>query len=297
MGVSSRVRELFPPEFLARLEGLSMVGKMRAAGRYTGERRSVRKGTSIEFADYRSYAPGDDLRYLDWNILSRLDKPFIRTYHEEEDLLFVVIVDHSRSMGFGTPTKLDHAVRLAGGIAYLGLAGLDRVSTVGFSHELGAPWPAVRGKKSASRIFERLVSFEADGGTSFERSFRTLAARVPRRAVVAVVSDFLDPAGYTTALETLLARACSLVLVQVLTPEEVETNLKGDLRLIDSETGEFVEVSLSPRIAQRYRKLQDEHTDRIRRFAVGRRARFLRSISGTSVEESLLKLIATEGGA
>lgn len=297
MGVSSRVNELFPPEFLSRLEGLSLVGKMRAAGRFSGERRSVRKGTSIEFADYRSYAPGDDLRYLDWNILSRLDRPFIRTYHEEEDLLFVVLVDHSRSMGFGAPTKLDHAVRLAGGLAYLGLAGLDRVSVLGFSHELGSPWPAVRGKKSAARIFERLVGFEASGGTSFDRAFRSLAARVPRRAVVTVVSDFLDPAGYTAGLETLLARNCSLVLLQVLAPEEIEPTLKGDLRLVDSETGEAVEVSLSPRIAQRYRRLLEEHTGKVRRFALAHRARFLRSISGSSVEEALLKLIALEGGA
>src|SRR6058998_3239844 len=145
---------LLDPQFLARLEQLELVSRKIFLGRLKGERRSKRKGQSVEFADYRNYVIGDDLRHLDWNLYARLDRLFIRLFMEEEDLHFYVLIDNSLSMDFGTPTKLHYAKQVAAALGFIGLVNLDRVMIEAFNNRLTQSLPAVRGKRSLWRVLE-----------------------------------------------------------------------------------------------------------------------------------------------
>src|SRR6266849_6098594 len=147
---------LLEPQFLARLEQLELVSRKIFQGVMKGERRSKRKGQSVEFADYRNYVKGDDLRHLDWNLYARLDRLFIRLFMEEEDLHFYVLIDNSLSMDFGTPTKPHYAKQVAAALGFVGLVNMDRVVVEAFNERLTQRLPAVRGRKSLWRVLSFL---------------------------------------------------------------------------------------------------------------------------------------------
>src|SRR5438270_3918448 len=159
----TQARPLLDPEFLARLEQLELVSKKIFLGRLKGERRSKKKGQSVEFADYRNYVVGDDLRFLDWNLLARLDKVFIRLFQEEEDLHFYVLIDNSLSMGFGTPSKLHYAKQIAAALGFIGLVNMDRVVVEAFNDRLTQSMPAARGRRSLWRLLDFLQKVESAG--------------------------------------------------------------------------------------------------------------------------------------
>src|SRR3954465_394152 len=137
---------LLSPEFLTRLEQLELVSRKIFLGRMKGERRSKRKGQSVEFADYRNYVIGDDLRFLDWNLYARLDRLFLPLFMEEEDLHFYVLLDNSLSMDFGSPTKLHYAKQIAAALGFIGLVNLDRVIVEAFNARRTQTLPAIRGR-------------------------------------------------------------------------------------------------------------------------------------------------------
>src|SRR5438093_13597498 len=137
---------ILDPTFLKKLERLSLVTRRPFAGQMKGEKRSVKRGTSVEFADYREYILGDDLRYVDWNMAARLEKLFVKLFIEEEDLYLALLIDTSKSMDFGNPNKLHFAARLAAALGYIGLSNYDRVSVSAFAAGLGAGLPTKRGK-------------------------------------------------------------------------------------------------------------------------------------------------------
>src|SRR5438876_4195229 len=151
---------LLEPQFLARLEQLELVSRKIFAGRMKGERRSKKTGQSVEFADYRNYVVGDDLRFLDWNLYARLDRLFLRLFMEEEDLHFYVLLDNSLSMSFGTPTKLRYAQQIAAALGFIGLVNLDRVVIEAFNERLTQTMPAARGRRSLWRLMDFLQKIE-----------------------------------------------------------------------------------------------------------------------------------------
>src|SRR3954449_5761416 len=161
---------LLDPQFLARLEQLELVSRKIFLGRMKGERRSKRKGQSVEFADYRNYVVGDDLRFLDWNLYARLDKLFLRLFMEEEDLHFYVLIDNSLSMDFGTPTKLHYAKQVAAALGFIGLVNLDRVVIEAFNNRLVQSLPAVRGRRSLWRLFDFLQKLQPSGPSDLKKS-------------------------------------------------------------------------------------------------------------------------------
>src|SRR5437660_8421240 len=151
---------LLGSHFLAKLEQLELVSRKIFLGRMKGERRSKKKGQSVEFADYRNYVVGDDLRFLDWNLYARLDKLFLRLFMEEEDLHFYVLIDNSLSMDFGTPSKLHYAKQIAAALAFIGLVNLDRVVIEAFNDRLTQSLPAVRGRRSLWRLLDFLTKID-----------------------------------------------------------------------------------------------------------------------------------------
>src|SRR2546429_4309946 len=179
------------PQFLARLEQLELVSRKIFLGRMKGERRSKKKGQSVEFADYRNYVIGDDLRFLDWNLFARLERLFIRLFMEEEDLHFYVLIDNSLSMDFGNPTKLHYAKQVAAALAFIGLVNMDRVVIEAFNDRLGQSLPAVRGKRSLWRVLAFLQKLAPAGPSNMKEALRTFSIESSGKGIGVRLSDFI----------------------------------------------------------------------------------------------------------
>ncbi|MBI4568420.1 MAG: DUF58 domain-containing protein [Planctomycetes bacterium] len=248
---------LLSGEFLRSLARLDLASKKIVRGGATGERRSRKKGASVEFADHKPYSPGDDLRFIDWNVYGRLDRVFVKLFLEEEDRLIHVLLDASGSMRYGAPDKHLFARRAAAALAFLALSHGDRVGVAAFSTSVDRAFPPVRGKPSLSRLLRFLEDLPAAGGTAINAACRKFALGTPRRSLVILLSDFLDPAGYEPGLADLATRHCDAAVIQVLAPEEDNPTLAGDLRLVDLEEGARVDVSLSAPLLRAYRRRLD----------------------------------------
>src|SRR5271167_4039184 len=236
---------LLDPDFLARLEQLELVSKKIFLGRIKGERRSKRKGQSVEFADYRNYVVGDDLRFLDWNLYARLDRLFIRLFMEEEDLHFYVLLDNSLSMDFGTPTKLHYAKQVAAALAFIGLVNLDRVVIEAFNNRLAQSMPAARGRRSFWRVLDFLGKLDPAGPSDLSQALRTFSIKSSGKGIVVILSDFMDKGGYEDALRYLVARQMDIYAIQILCQEEIEPEIVGDLKLVDIDDEDVAEITVS----------------------------------------------------
>lgn len=245
---------LLDPKFLARLEQLEIVSRKIFQGRMKGERLSRKKGQSVEFADYRNYVVGDDLRFLDWNLYGRLDKLFIRLFLEEEDLHFYILIDNSLSMDFGNPTKLRYAKQVAAALGFIGLVNLDRVIVEAFNDRLVQSMPPARGRRSLWRLMDFLDAVEPAGPSDMAKALKTFSLKCSGKGVVIVISDFMDKGGYQDALRYLIARQLDVYVLQVLSQEEIEPDVVGDLKLVDVEDEDVAEVTVSAALLDRYKK-------------------------------------------
>jgi uncharacterized protein (DUF58 family) len=256
------------PEFVKKIEALNLVSKRAFAGQAKGDRRSVRRGSSIEFADYREYSMGDDLRYVDWKAYARLDKLFLKLFIEEEDLNLHILLDTSESMNFGSPlTKADYARRTAAALGYIALSEHDRVLVAPFNAGIGEVMPPQRGKQGIIPFFRYLEDKTPVGGsTAFGDALTRYAAQIKSRGIAVVISDFFDES-YMKGIKALLARKMQILLLHVLDKEELEPTLTGDLKLVDSETNEFREVSISPHLLAEYKEQVKAFTDSLRTTA------------------------------
>ena len=250
--------ELLSPDFMRRLEQLSLVLTRVFAGRFRGERRSLHRGTSVEFADYREYTPGDDLRNVDWNVYARLEKLFLKLYVEEEELHVHFLLDTSRSMAFGTPGKLLAAQRICAALGYIALANFESVSVTTMSDRLGTRVRRLRGKGQASTLFHWLHGLKATGGTDFARVVKEYALLARTPGLLIIISDFLTD-GVEDGVRALVGRKFSPTLLQVLAPEELNPPLLGDLRLLDAESGAIREVSVTSGLLARYQQRLHAH--------------------------------------
>jgi uncharacterized protein (DUF58 family) len=296
---------LLTPELLRRLEQFQLLAARRAKSSAKGERRSRARGQSVEFADYRDYVPGDDFRYLDWNLYGRLERLFLKLYEEERELPVRIFLDASESMTFGEPRKFDFARQVAAAIGYVALAGFDRVSVIPFPDLAGHPAPdhaarlaelaargglrSVRGKRSALQFFANLSALTAGGAANLNQALRRGALEARHAGVAVVLSDFLDPAGYDSGLSALVGRGFQVDLVQILAPEELSPVTFGDLRLVDSETGAMQEVTFGRYRMKAYQQTVQNFIQRLREFCQARGLNFFTASSNTPLEELLLK--------
>ncbi len=244
----------FTPDFLAQLERLSLASRRTFRGRVKGERRSPRKGQSVEFSDYRPYGIGDDLRYVDWNIFGRLDRLHVKLFVDEEDLCLHLLVDASRSMEFGKPTKLEYAARLAAALGFVGLVNHERVGLGILRDRVTEGWSPVRGRNQFPHLADFLSQVEADGATNLNNGLGNYARRAREPGLAVVISDLLDPAGFEAGLRALLERRFEVHVIHLLSAEELNPTLTGDLRLQDAETGEVREISIDGDALRGYRE-------------------------------------------
>ena len=280
--------------FLKKLERLSLASKRPFAGQMKGEKRSIKRGTSIEFADYREYTLGDDLRYVDWNMAARSDKMFLKLFVEEEDLYLALLLDNSKSMDFGSPKKLHYAIRLAAALGYIGLTNYDRVTIQPYAATLGRPLPTQRGKGGVLPFFSYLEKIQAGGTTAFSTSLHRFAATIRNKGVAIVLSDFFDP-NWQDGLKSLLARGFQIAVIHTLSEDEIKPTLLGDLRIIDSETGETKEMSVNPQLLARYQQTFDSFCGEIETFCHRYGIDYLRTSTAMPFEDIVLKYLRHGG--
>jgi len=252
--MQTQTQPLLEPDFLARLEQLELVSRKIFLGRMKGERHSKRKGQSVEFADYRNYVIGDDLRFLDWNLFARLDKLFIRLFMEEEDLHVYILLDNSLSMDFGTPSKLHYARQVAAALGFIGLVNMDRVVVEAFNDRLTQSMPALRGRRSLWRLMDFLQKVEPAGPSDLRRALRSFSIKCSGKGIVILLSDLMDKGGYEDALRYLVARQLDIYVVQILSQEEIDPEIVGDLRLVDIEDEDVAEITVSGPLLKRYKQ-------------------------------------------
>jgi uncharacterized protein (DUF58 family) len=235
---------VFDEGFLRQLERLLLLMRSPVRGGLKGGRRSVKKGQSVEFADYRDYSLGDDLRQLDWNVYARLERLFVKLFVEEEDVTVTLLIDASASMAAGQPQKLLFAKRAAAALGYIGLASEDRVAVSALSGRVARRRAALRGSGRVFRLLADLSAIEpADGPTDLVAAARHAGAQLHGRGVVVLLSDLLDP-NADKVIRELAATGSELIILHVLSPDELDPPLEGDLRLVDTETGERVDVTV-----------------------------------------------------
>jgi uncharacterized protein (DUF58 family) len=254
MSTTTPSDSLLAPEFLAKLEQLELVSRKIFIGRFKGDRLSKRKGNSVEFADYKPYVMGDDLRFLDWNLFGRLEKLFVKLYQEEEDLHFYILIDNSVSMDFGSPTKLHYAKQVAAALGFIGLVNLDRLALTVINSDIEAELSPLRGRRSLWRMMKFLQDVKPGGAGNLRSALKNFTLKSSGRGIVVLLSDFMDKDGFEEPLRYLIARQMDIYAIQILCQEEIEPELMGDLRLIDVEDEDVAEVTVSAALIRRYKQ-------------------------------------------
>ena len=295
MSTAAPSSPLLTPEFLSKLEQLELVSRKIFVGRMKGERRSKRRGSSVEFADHRNYSVGDDLRHIDWNVYGRLDKLFLKLFLEEEDLHFYTLLDTSLSMDFGEPTKLRYGKQVAAALSFVGLVNHDRIVLDTFASDLEPGLSSVRGRSQMWRVVQYLDQIKAGGPGNLAAAARSFAIRHPGKGIVVVISDFMDKRGYEDALRYLLARDMDIYVVQVLSQEEVDPELVGDLRLIDCEDDDLAEITVSAPLLRRYKETLDAYVGGFREWCTRRGIAYLFTTNQTPFDTLILNYLRERG--
>lgn len=258
--------ELFDEEFQRKLETLAIVSRRVFTGRQRAERRSKKKGSGIEFADHRDYAPGDDFRSVDWGVYQRFGRLLVRLYEEEEDLSIYFIVDCSRSMGFGSGRKFDQARKLAAALAYVGLANLDRITIVGVGNEMLSRMPTTRGKGQIFKVFRFLGGLTAESTTNLSEALKTFVTQHKRRGLAVLISDLYDPNGFEKGINMLRYNKFEPFVLHIVEGADESPNLKGDVRIYDCETGEEREITVTDQLLSRMKTAFREYREEIEHF-------------------------------
>ncbi len=306
-------KPLLDPAFLRKLDRLRISARRAFPGTMRGERRSTRRGSSVEFADFRKYEAGDDFRHVDWNIYARLERLMLRQFVEEEDVRIDILLDRSRSMHFGEPvTKFDFARKTAAALAFLGIGSLDRVGLMSFDTGIKERLRAMRGRGHLVSVISFLESLSERGeenpapasqagppdadkrdpegeATSLRMALRAYQKANPRAGILFVVSDFLDQSDFRQELKLLAHKGYDANLIQVLAPEEMDPAVGGDLLLVDSETGEGREVTINDRLLASYLATLSEYTTSLENFCRKHGVGYSLISARDSFEDLLLK--------
>jgi uncharacterized protein (DUF58 family) len=287
--------ELFDDDFQRKLDYLAIVSRRVFAGRMRAERRTKKSGSGVEFADHRDYVPGDDFRYLDWNVYQRFGRLLVRLYEEEEDLSIYLVVDTSASMGFGDARKLVYAKRLAAALAYIGLSNLDRISIVAASDHIDGRMPVTRGKGRIFQVFSFLRPLAAAGTTDLGDAMRTFVAQHKRRGLVVLISDLYDPAGFERGINVLRYNRFETFVLHVIDPSESRPRLAGDVRLYDCETGEERDVTVTPKLLERFARSYDAYLAEVRRFCTSHQVSYVAADVNVPFDELVLRVLRRGG--
>ncbi|HKF37966.1 MAG TPA: DUF58 domain-containing protein [Ktedonobacteraceae bacterium] len=288
---SSTARFPLDADTLQRLDNLALITrKSKATGR-PGRRRSPLAGSSMEFADFRRYAPGDDFRRIDWRAYARLERLFLRIFEAEENLTVTLLIDCSDSMQYGRPTKASLATALAAALAYIALKCEDSVITGALTDRLAAQRRVGSGKHAIWAAGEFLSRLPQSGATDLNRALFDLGRVVTSPGLTIVISDFLAPAGYQTGLRAVSQLRQEVALVQILAPDEIEPDLQGDWQLRDSEGSGSVDISSTPGVLQAYRQRLLAFMQELASFAHAHAMTYVMIPSDTALTDVVQRLL------
>ena len=284
---------MFDAAFLKKLEQLRVISMRSFVGRDRADRLARKRGSGIEFADHRQYAPGDDVRHIDWKAYKRLNRLLLRLFDEEQDLPIYLFIDASRSMA--ADAKFDQARRLAAALCYIGLVHFDRVTILPFRAALSREIAPGRGRGRIFGVFSLLEALEAGGGTDLKQSIRQFAGRPFRRGVAIVISDFLDPSGFESGLKALSSLGHDVLVVQVFSARERDIDTLGEVRFVDAESGEHLDLDVTPGLSKAYRDAWNAHAEAVASFCRRYRLPFVRASAEDPFEDIVLRTFR-EGG-
>jgi len=293
----ARNDDLFDEAFMAKLEYLDIVAKKAFLGSMRGERRSKKLGAGLEFADHRRYSPGDDFKNIDWNVYARMGRLLIRMYEEEEDLYVYVIIDTSKSMALGDRQKFNYARKMAAALSYITLSNMDRASILPFTEKLNTEegMRPSRGKAQIFRMFDMLTKLEADGKTNLHETLKSFVHQTKRRGLVVVISDFYDPDGYEDGLNLLRYHRFEPFVIHLTDERELNPSMRGDVLVVDCETGAQREVTLTPRVLAKYRKAYEAWCEELETFCKKRALSYFRTPIQVPFDDLMLRIFRAGG--
>jgi uncharacterized protein (DUF58 family) len=287
--------DLFDDEFQRKIEYLAIVSRRVFGGRMRAERRTKKSGSGIEFADHRDYVPGDDFRYLDWNVYQRFGRLLLRLYEEEEDLSIYLILDTSSSMGFGRAKKIVYGKRLAAALAYVGLANLDRVSIATTTDRVLDRMAPTRGKQRIFKVFQFLRESHADGTTDLGTALRTFVSQNKRRGLAILLSDLYDPAGFDAGINVLRYNKFEPFVLHLIDQHDARPALRGDVRVYDCETGDEREVTITSRVLEKYREAYESYLNDIRQFCTSKQVPYVPADISVPFDDMVLRVLRRGG--
>jgi uncharacterized protein (DUF58 family) len=285
---------LVAADFYERLDRLALVSRRRLIGFGKGDRRSVRRGTSLEFVDYRAYADGDDPRQVDWNIYGRSGSLFVKLFEEEEVLTVHLLLDISASMDWGSTNKLLFARRLAAALGYISLVGATRLHVTSLTNSVGHSFGPAWGRRQMSGLLNYLDAIEGKGDTDLDLSLRAYTVRAREPGLAILISDLLTPR-FESGISRLLDRHLEVVVLHVLAPEEAQPPMSGDLTLIDRESRAEVPITLNQEAVERYRRRFAEWSASIERFCGRHQVICQRLFSNERLEHVLFDTLRKRG--
>jgi uncharacterized protein (DUF58 family) len=281
---------LFDDAFLQKLEYLKIVSSRLLPGHLKGEHRSKKKGSGLEFADFRPYVSGDDTRNVDWRAYLRLDRLILRLFEEEADLPIYIFIDSSHSMEHGSPSKFDYARKVAAALCYIGLLNLDRVNIVAYADGVAEELDSCRGKNQVWRAFHFLESVTPAGTTRLEKALRSFFSVKRRRGLVVVVSDFLDASGLETGFNLLRYFRHDVFAVHIMSPEEARPELPDEVILEDSENGSTERIKVTPGLLTAYLQQQEAHCRALESYCLKYGWGYTRALTQVPFEDLILQV-------
>ncbi len=282
---------VFDDEFRRKLERLELLARKIFRGLLRGEHTASRRGRGLEFYDFRGYRPGDDFRHIDWNIYARLDQLFLKLHASEEDLTLNLLVDASASMGFGEPSKFDHARRLAAALACVALNNFDRVGVSTFAAGLGASLAPSKARHHLASLLTFLGKLPCAGATSFSTALRAFAARTRNPGLLILISDLLGAEDAQDGIEALRQGGHDVVVIQLLAESEIDPPLDGALLMVDAETGDELEVSVDEELRRLYQHRLERRLREVESFCRRHGVEYLRASTAIAFEDVVLKCL------
>ena len=293
---------LLTQQFLKQLDPFYIPAKRAFRGKFRGERRSRNRGTGMEFADYRRYEPGDDLRHVDWNIYARLDRLFIKLFHTDEGLPLALVIDNSHSMAFGSPTKLTCAKQIAAALGYIALGYADSVAVYTCTERLSTRLPPTTSKSQFPRLTSALDAIAAAGKTQITECLKQLPMYQRHAGMAIILSDFLDPIGYADGFKLLLGRGFALTAIHLISPEEKDpqtglenTPTGNDWLVEDAETGETKAITINAETLAQYRNQHQTFCNNLQRFCTDHGIGYAQLQSDTPIESFIIQELQRTG--
>ncbi len=289
------VSDTFDDAFQQKLESLVLVARRIASGSSRAERRTKKSGSGIEFAEHRPYVVGDDFRFLDWKAFGRSGRLVLKQFEEEQDISVYLLLDCSASMTANQSQKLNYAKKIAAALGYIALAGLDRVSVQAFGDALGARLAPTRGQSRALTLLRFVARLDGEGKTDMAKSLRAFAARESRRGIAIVITDGYDAAGFEAGIDALRYARFDTTVLRVVDEAELSPKLLGDLTLVDAETGDTREITVTEAMLVRLREAYALHGARLASFCRDKQVPFFELSIATPFDEALLHILRRGG--